>query len=142
TVSLDKPARLDLGGIAKGYAVDLAIAALKQAGATSGLINAGGDLRAFGDAAWPVTVVDPATRQGLVQVELRRAALATSAGLRGGTALSFEHLAKAAPRWTSVTVRAPDACDADALTKIVWALGHCAAGLVSEAGAAAFAIRS
>ncbi len=42
------PLALDLGGIAKGYAVDRAIEALRAAGCTSGLINAGGDLRIYG----------------------------------------------------------------------------------------------
>lgn len=40
--------RLDLGGIAKGFAVDKAAEAMIAAGCTSGLVNAGGDLRVFG----------------------------------------------------------------------------------------------
>ena len=39
---------LDLGGIAKGFAVDRAIEALRSLGCGSGLVNAGGDARAFG----------------------------------------------------------------------------------------------
>jgi FAD:protein FMN transferase len=39
---------LDLSGIAKGYAVDLAIESLQNHGITSGWVNAGGDLRVFG----------------------------------------------------------------------------------------------
>jgi thiamine biosynthesis lipoprotein len=39
---------LDLGGIAKGFAVDSAIEAMQHAGAVGGIANAGGDLRAFG----------------------------------------------------------------------------------------------
>jgi thiamine biosynthesis lipoprotein len=42
------PLALDLGGIAKGYAVDLAVEALRAAGCASGLVNAGGDLRVYG----------------------------------------------------------------------------------------------
>jgi FAD:protein FMN transferase len=42
------PLALDLGGIAKGYAIDRAIEALRTAGCTSGLVNAGGDLRVCG----------------------------------------------------------------------------------------------
>jgi thiamine biosynthesis lipoprotein len=41
---------LDLGGIAKGFAVDRAVDALRERGCTSGLVNAGGDLRVFGPA--------------------------------------------------------------------------------------------
>src|ERR1700719_4393585 len=42
------PLALDLGGIAKGYAIDCAIAALRGSGCTAGAVNAGGDLRLFG----------------------------------------------------------------------------------------------
>ena len=41
-----------------------------------------------------------------------------------------------------MTVRASNACDADALTKIVWALGHRSAQLLAASGAEAFAIRA
>lgn len=51
---LRRPLRLTLDGIAKGYAVDLALAALRRSGAAAGWINAGGDLRAFGALALPV----------------------------------------------------------------------------------------
>jgi len=40
---------IDLGGIAKGYAVDCAVEALQAAGVSHGIVNAGGDLRVFGD---------------------------------------------------------------------------------------------
>jgi FAD:protein FMN transferase len=46
---------LTLDGIAKGFAVDLAVAALRRHGAKAGWINAGGDLRAFGDLVLPVS---------------------------------------------------------------------------------------
>lgn len=52
--SLRRPVRVTLDGIAKGYAVDLAVGAMRRAGASSGWINAGGDLRAFGDLTLPV----------------------------------------------------------------------------------------
>lgn len=48
TARLLKPARIDLGGIAKGFAVDQAIDALRRHGCTGGSVNAGGDLRVFG----------------------------------------------------------------------------------------------
>ena len=43
-------AALDLGGIAKGFAVDRAIEALRGLGSGAGLVNAGGDVRTFGPA--------------------------------------------------------------------------------------------
>lgn len=49
TVALEPGTRLDLGGIAKGYACDEALAAMRREGAASALVQAGGDL-AVGDA--------------------------------------------------------------------------------------------
>lgn len=142
-VTLARPACLDLGGIAKGFAVDRAIAALRTAGAAGGIVNAGGDLRCFGDCAWPISVVDPANRRPLVSIDLVDAALATSAGLWGhDLSLSFNHLPGRDVRWSSVTVRANSACDADALTKIVWAGASEASDLLRQHGAEAFAIRA
>lgn len=51
---LARPIRVTLDGIAKGFAVDLATDALREQGVTAGLINAGGDLRAFGATATPI----------------------------------------------------------------------------------------
>jgi len=54
--------QLDFGGIAKGFAVDLAVARLRELGIGDGIVNAGGDLRAFGrhgDRPWRVAVRRP-----------------------------------------------------------------------------------
>lgn len=51
--------QLDLGGIAKGYIVDLACMALKSQGAAYGLVDAGGDMRCFGRYDWPITIASP-----------------------------------------------------------------------------------
>ncbi|HUG39576.1 MAG TPA: FAD:protein FMN transferase [Longimicrobiales bacterium] len=55
---------LDLGGIAKGYGVDRAAAALRDWGIADALVNVGGDLQALGVSpdgdAWEVGVRDPA----------------------------------------------------------------------------------
>jgi len=118
---------IDLGGIAKGYAVDCAIAALRAGGATSGIVNAGGDLRCFGEAR-PIHVRHPAAATVLVPIGcLSNAALATSAGY---FSISDEGGGHGDPlvdakrghcvRWdASVSVAAADAMTADALTKLV-----------------------
>jgi len=142
TVRLDEPACLDLGGIAKGFAVDMAIEAMLAASVSRGLVNAGGDLRGFGPDTWPVSVVDPRTRQPVVKVQVAEAALATSAGLPAASGrLSFDHLPDSGDRWISVTVQAPTAMDADALTKIVSAGGDVLV-LLHSVSAKAFAIRA
>jgi Membrane-associated lipoprotein involved in thiamine biosynthesis len=65
-------ARLDFGGIAKGYAVDAAYEAIRAAGVTNFLMNLGGNMRASGKA-WTVAVRDPA--QPLDAPPLRRVSL-------------------------------------------------------------------
>ncbi len=69
------PVRIDLGGIAKGFAVDRAVDAMRAAGCTGGLVNAGGDLAAFGARAHRIVC---RTGLGTARVNLCNAALATS----------------------------------------------------------------
>ncbi|MFP4135596.1 MAG: FAD:protein FMN transferase [Candidatus Acetothermia bacterium] len=71
TVSLpDKRSAIDLGGVAKGYAVDKGIKLLKEEGLASGLINAGGDIRGFGSPEgkenWRVGLQDPTNEDELL----------------------------------------------------------------------------
>lgn len=122
------PGWIDAGGIAKGYAVDLATDALRRAGATQGSVNAGGDLRVFGGQEWPVTVRDPETPQRPhTALTLRDAALATSgsyfsARLDNGrrvSALVDGRDGEPITAGGSVSVRAPLCVAADALTKVV-----------------------
>jgi thiamine biosynthesis lipoprotein len=139
---------VDLGGIAKGYAVDLAIAALQQHGVDSACVNAGGDLRAIGVAPWQVAVRaahDPASAGA--RLLLRDAALATSANYFSAprrdpdaevSALVDGRNARPLAGAHSVTVRAPSCAVADALTKVVMATGHARHPCLSAYGADAF----
>ncbi len=113
------PLTLDLGGIAKGYAVDRAVAALRRADVPRGLVNAGGDLRVFGPSSAPVHVRHPA-RPGVFFPlgELHDGALATSA-LTYADALLDPRTGTACGHGLSITVLAPTALLADALTKVV-----------------------
>jgi thiamine biosynthesis lipoprotein len=141
SVRLLMPGCIDLGGIAKGFAVDRAVDALRVAGCARGLVNAGGDLRGFGRAPWLVSVVHPLTRSPVAAIEVDNVAMATSAGLpREGDQLNFDHLGVACSSWLSATVLARTACDADALTKIVWAGDTNIGMLLADAGANALAL--
>lgn len=54
--------RLDLGGFAKGYGVDVAIEHLRELGITNAVVNAGGDLRAIGrhgNRPWRIGIRNP-----------------------------------------------------------------------------------
>lgn len=136
---LDRPACIDLGGIAKGHAVDAAIAALRASGMTDGLVNAGGDLFAFGRER-RVDVPDPANGTARLTFTLRDRALATSAAPRGDAGMSFAHLPGRCADYVSVTVEAARAIDADALTKIAFARHPRLPHLLALADARAVAI--
>lgn len=73
---------IDLGGIAKGYAVDRSIAILHQAGVGNALVSAGGDTRVIGERwgrAWKVGIRDPRKRDGVVtMIPLKDLAISTS----------------------------------------------------------------
>ncbi|QWE09001.1 FAD:protein FMN transferase [Polynucleobacter ibericus] len=74
-----RPVCLDLGGIAKGFAVDMAVRVLISEGITSGSVNAGGDLRVFGKTALPIQIRDPETPEKLIEIgSLKDGAIATS----------------------------------------------------------------
>jgi thiamine biosynthesis lipoprotein len=111
--------RIDLGGIAKGYCVDRAVETLRRSGARAGLVNAGGDLRAFGARSFPIELRHPASpSHTLPWRPLRNAALATSASYGDGAPARWAGGSRL-ERGLSVTVKAPCAMLADALTKIV-----------------------
>lgn len=79
TVTVPSGVRLDLGGIAKGMAVDAAIEALRERGLTPAMVNAGGDLAVIGHPPgldhWPVALQ---AAPGRPLVALVQGALATS----------------------------------------------------------------
>jgi len=143
-VHVRAPIWLDFGGIAKGYAVDLAVAKLRRAGVHTGAVNAGGDLRVFGTLEETVLVRSPFDASELWPVAaLRDSACATSASGEVATRDERGDAAQgdaAAPR--SVTVLAPTACAADALTKIVWQQGELAGALLRRARARALVVRA
>ena len=125
-VSFRRPLWLDFGGIAKGYAVDRAVAALRAHGVRAGMVNAGGDLRVFGGTPETVHVRDPREpSRAHPLLQLRDGALATSSGYfsaqHGRTALLDPRTGASLGGDVSVSVCAPRAIWADALTKIVLA---------------------
>ncbi len=127
-VSCVAPARLDLGGIAKGFAVDRAAEALIAAGARGGIVNAGGDLRVFGTADEAIYLRDPADpTQVRFAGQLADGALATSGTYfsrrehRGEevSALVDPRTRRPVLSQRSYSVIAPRCVIADALTKVL-----------------------
>jgi len=134
-VILRKPLWIDLGGIAKGYAVDRATEVLVDAGATQVCVNAGGDLRIAGARAETVHVRDAHGRVEAV-VELADAALASSSSATTGAAAHLHGVnRRALGGGITVSVAALDCMLADALTKTVLACGRACSGLFEEFGA-------
>lgn len=119
---------IDLGGIAKGFGVDRAVAALRARDVRDAIVNVGGDLYALGSAQdgapWRVGIRNPqAPDRVLTSISVRDTAVATSGTYlqffeRGGR--RYHHLLDpdtAAPRtcaMSSLTISAPDCVTADA----------------------------
>jgi FAD:protein FMN transferase len=145
-------ARIDLGGIAKGFAVDRALDALRRSDAVAcGLVNAGGDLAAFGAETRCAHIRRPRDPGRVVcRVEFAGEALASSArrfdpflsAQTGRSAIVRPDGEALTDAIDGVTVRAPSCMIADALTKIVMISGTEAAGLLELYDASALLITS
>ena len=131
-VQFSRSLRIDLGGIAKGYAVDRAIQVLREHGIHSACVNAGGDIRVIGDHPWPVSVRLPYDQSRVSRLSrFQDAAIATTAGyysekIVDGVTVSplidprtgYSHIHN-----YSVSVIASSCVYADGLTKIIWLTG-------------------
>jgi thiamine biosynthesis lipoprotein len=79
----EKGMRIGFGGIGKGYAADRAKAVLLQKGVESGIVNAAGDLTAWGNQPngqpWTIGIADPnAIREAFSYLEVSNLSIATS----------------------------------------------------------------
>lgn len=137
TVRFRRPGmRVDLGGIAKGYAVDLAMRALRERGVRDALVDASGNMMSAGHPpgapAWRIGLRDPRDRLGyFARVRLERDAISTSAnyeqfvardGRRYGHILD-PRTGKPAEGLLAVTVIAADATTTDAWDTPLFVLG-------------------
>jgi thiamine biosynthesis lipoprotein len=127
--------RIDLGAIAKGYAVDCAVKKLKENNIKSCLINAGGDIYCLGNKfgkPWEIAIQDPREDDFLGDLELQNQAVATSGDyaqyfIQGNT--RYAHIFNprtgfpAKSEIISVTVIARDCLTADALATSIFVLG-------------------
>jgi FAD:protein FMN transferase len=127
---------LDLGAIAKGWAVDCAIGKLEASGIRDAIVDAGGDLRILGSRPgkgfWRIGVQhprDPGTL--LATFELRDTAIVTSGDYERFFIVSgerYHHIldpatGQPARGCRSVTVLAPSAAEADACATAAFVLG-------------------
>ncbi len=136
TVRFTRPGvSLDLGGIAKGYAVDCATAKLHALGITNAMIKAGGDLRVIGappgQTHWIVQLEDPGKQGRRFPVRLRDAALSTSGNYENFfeiNARRYAHILDPrtglpVPDIAACTVIAPTCMESDAWATALVVLG-------------------
>jgi thiamine biosynthesis lipoprotein len=145
-VRFARPLVLDFGGIAKGYAVDCAVDALRAHAIVSGRVNAGGDLRVFGPCSELIHVRTGGPRGIVIPLlDLEEGAVATSAygGQRrrvaGRWATPLIDPRRGLPMMSTrtVSVVASTCMVADALTKVVALQGGASAGILTQYGASA-----
>jgi FAD:protein FMN transferase len=136
--------RIDLGGIAKGYAVDCGIAILQRAGIKRALVSAGGDSRIIGDRfgkPWIVGIRHPDRADEVIaRLPLVDTAISTSGdyehyfdenGVRYHHIID-PHTGHSASMVRSATVLAPTATRTDGLSKTAFVLGAEAAIKIYE----------
>ncbi|MCW8909358.1 MAG: FAD:protein FMN transferase [Gammaproteobacteria bacterium] len=127
--------RIDLGGIAKGYAVDNAIAILKGCGTEYGLVTAGGDSRILGDKKgrpWMMGIQHPRKKKEVaVVLPLSNTAISTSGDYeryfikddRRIHHIINPQTGKSADKSWSASVIADNALTSDALSTTLFVLG-------------------
>jgi len=147
TVIFAKPLWIDLGGIAKGYAVDCALAHINASSPTHACVEAGGDLRLSGAGPEHVYLAAPHAVNSLPALKVENAAVASSGSQvsnrsGGDDTLLSSHVDTRTRTYCNtdrfVTVVAPHCIDADALTKVVMAAGAAAGPVLERYHAQAF----
>jgi FAD:protein FMN transferase len=128
--------RIDLGGFAKGHAVDRSIAILRERGISNAMVSAGGDSHLLGDhrgRPWMIAVRDPRREAGAAAVlPLQDVAVSTSGDYeRFFVKAGVRHHHLIDPRTgrspsgvRSVTIVADDGLTSEALSKTVFVLGR------------------
>ena len=137
TVFLNKKGMsIDLGGIAKGYAIDRGCAVLKEMGITNFILNAGGDIYVSGtkdkNTLWKLGIKHPRNTNDLIaEFNLKDYAVATSGDYERFKIINgvrYHHILNPATGYPgrlseSSTILAPTAEEADATATYIFLLG-------------------
>jgi len=150
TVMFRRPLWIDLGGIAKGYAVDRAVESLGVDPNIQCCVNAGGDLRVCGPAAERIQLKVEPVGPEIPVLEIKSGSMASSSGYglggrceEGVTGPHLDGIRRCVVGSLSfVTVLAEDCATADALTKVVLAKGLKSDLILRREGAAAYLHRA
>jgi len=128
--------KVDLGGIAKGYALDCAVKKLKDNNINSCLINAGGQISCLGDKfgrPWNIAINNPRGKKAIGYLELKDKSVATSGDNQRyfiKDKKRYSHILDPKTGYpadtgiASVTVIAKDGLTADALATAMFVLGR------------------
>jgi len=131
------PGGVDPTGLVKGWAVESAAEVLRRAGAPSAMINAGGDITAFGAPApgqkWTIGIRHPWRVDALARVLEIVSAVATSGTYERGEHLVDPFTAEHASAVASATVTGPDLALADAFATALAVAGEIGLDFVREA---------
>lgn len=133
-ITIGSNQRITLGGIAKGYAVEEAVDALRRHHIDVALINAGGNIRALGErpgGTWQVAMADPRDMENYITtIPMNDNAVSTSGDYERyfDDTMTFHHIIDpdtgySATELISATVVTDSAFDADALSTAVFVLG-------------------
>ena len=138
-------ALLDLGGIAKGCAVEAAAAKLAALGFKSAIVSAGGDMRLLGKRPdgkpWRIAIRDPRREDSFAgYLELEDVAVSTSGDYERfftSDGKRYHHIldprtGSPSPASVSVTVVAPEGTESDALSTAFFLMGHHDGAVLAE----------
>ncbi len=135
SISMEKGQIIDIGGIAKGYAIKKGIEIMKEHNIKSGMINAGGDIGILGDKngnMWKIGIRDPFNRNGLIDtLLLKDISIATSGDYERFFEINgkiYHHILNPKTgypvyNFRSVTVICEDPVYADAYATAIFVLG-------------------
>lgn len=121
--------RLDPSGVVKGYAIHRSAELLRKRGLTGFFVDAGGDAQTCGGnergTKWRVGIRDPFDPSKLVNVvHLSGEGIATSGNYERGEHIYDPVRGRPAASIASVTVIAPDVCEADRFATAAFAMGE------------------
>ncbi|ULA59331.1 MAG: FAD:protein FMN transferase [Nitrospira sp.] len=138
TVYLEKPGmRVDVGGIGKGFAADMAVASMQKAGAAAGVVALSGDIRTFGQlpdgTTFPFGIRHPRREEAVLAfIDLQNEAISTAGDYeryfeRDG--IRYHHVLdpvtlQPARDCQSVTIVAKDGLTADGLDTGIFVMGR------------------
>ncbi len=134
SISLNKPqdVKLNFGALAKGYIVDKSVKFLKNSGVVQGYVNAGGDIKFFGDKKQKVGIRDPRAENGLIRtLNVKNVSVVTSGDYERyfiKDSIRYHHILNPKTGYPqhkviSTTVITKDAYKADALSTALFLMG-------------------